>query len=459
MRAAREASAGDLHRALGTWHATAFVVTSMVGTGIFTVPAFVKGAAGNGMAALGVWIVGAALALSGALCYAALATRMPEAGGEYHYLNRVYGPLWGFLSGWISFFAGFSAPIAAASLATVEYAAVIVPGWDPHARLVASLPVTQGAAAAAALVAVFASVHSRGVRASGRVQGALAALVIGTIVTFVVAGIASGHGDWCGLVRGSEGTGMWWVALIQVSYAYAGWNTAAYLAGEVVDPPRTLPRALIGGTLLVVALYLALNVLFLYALPAEAWTPTIAVGYLAAERLFGPVGARIVSAMVALCILGTVSSTTVAGPRVYYAMARDGLGPAAFRRLGLRGRVPAWGTVAQAAVAIMLALTGAFEALLVYVGSALLLFGGLTVAAVYVVARDPTSHAGVFRVPGYPVTPAIFVGLVLVASAHALWERPLPTSAALLTIGAGVIAYMTGRGLGWFERSSAERRS
>lgn len=458
MVAEREIDTEDLHRALGTWQATAFVITSMVGTGIFTVPAFVKVATGNGVAALGVWVAGAGLALCGALCYAELATRMPEAGGEYHYLTRVYGPLWGFLSGWISFFAGFAAPIAAASLATVEYAAAVVPGWSPHDRLLAGLPLTQGAAAAAVVVAVLAGVHARGVRASGRVQGVLAVLVIGTIATFVIAGIASGRGEWRGLVRGSEGTGMWWVALIQVSYAYAGWNTAAYLAGEVIDPPRTLPRALIGGTLVVVVLYLALNLLFLYALPVDAWTPTVAVGHLAAERLFGPVGARIVSAMVALCILGTVSSTTVAGPRVYYAMARDGLGPAAFRRLGLQGRAPAWGMVAQAAVAIVLALTGAFEALLVYVGSALLLFGGLTVTTVYAVARRPASCTGVFRVPGYPLTPAIFVGLVLMAWIHGLRERPVPTSAALLTIAGGIVVYASGRALGWLRRPAGGRK-
>ena len=449
--------AADLHRALGAWQATAFVVTSMVGTGIFTVPAFVKVATGSGVAALGVWVAGAGLALCGALCYAELATRMPEAGGEYHYLTRVYGPLWGFLSGWISFFAGFAAPIAAASLATVEYAAAVVPGWDPHARLLAGLPLTQGAAAAAAVVAVLAGIHSRGVRASGRFQSIVAALVIGTIGAFVVAGIASGRGEWRGLVGGAEGTGLWWVALIQVSYAYAGWNTAAYLAGEVVDPPRTLPRALIGGTLVVVVLYLALNVLFLYALPADAWSPTVAVGHLAAERLFGPAGARIVSAMVALCILGTVSSITMAGPRVYYAMARDGLGPVAFRRLALHGRVPAWGTAAQAIVATVLALTGAFEALLVYVGSALLLFGGLAVAAVYVVARRPVPRTGVFRVPGYPVTPAIFLGMVLVAWVHGLRESPVPTSAALLTIVAGAITYAIGRALGWLGEPARKR--
>jgi APA family basic amino acid/polyamine antiporter len=439
----------SLHRALGPWGATAFVVTSMIGTGIFTVPAFVRAATGNGIAALGVWIAGAGLALSGALCYAELATRMPEAGGEYHYLTRVYGRLWGFLSGWISFFAGFSAPIAAASIAAVEYTAAIVPGWDPTAPALPWIDLDQGALAAAAVVVALAVVHARGVESSGRLQGTIAILVVCMIVGFVTAGLATSRGEWSGIVEGSAPTGAWWVALIQVSFAYAGWNAAAYLAGEVVDPPRTLPRALIGGTLVVVVLYLALNVLFLYALPTGQWVATVTVGHAAAESLFGQGGARVVSAIVALCIFGSVSAMTAAGPRVYYAMARDGLGPAAFRRLGRRGRAPAAATMAQAIVATALALTGAFESLLIYVGSALLLFGGLAVSAVYVVGgtRDPAP--GVFRVPGYPVTPAIFIALVLTAWVYGMQERPIPTGAALLTMGGGVVAYAIGRARGW----------
>ncbi len=286
------------------------------------------------MAALGVWIVGAGLALSGALCYAELATRMPEAGGEYQYLNRVYGRLWGFLSGWMSFFVGFSASIAAASLGAVAYASVVFPKWSPSALLAEGWGISQDAMAAAILVAALGIFHSTGVRPSGRLQTIIAALVIGAIALFIIAGIGSGRGHWSGLTQGSEPTGLWWVALIQVSFAYSGWNAAAYLSGEVREPLRTLPRALIGGTLAVALLYLALNILFFYALPADSWTPTIAVGNIAAERLFGSVGAKWVSAIIALTIIGSVSAMTAAGPRVYYAMSRDNLAPAALSRPG-----------------------------------------------------------------------------------------------------------------------------
>jgi APA family basic amino acid/polyamine antiporter len=447
----------SLRRVLGTWGAAAFVVTNMVGTGIFTVPAFVRTATGNGLAALGVWLVGAGLALCGALCYAELATRMPEAGGEYHYLTRIYGRLWGFLSGWISFIVGFSAAIAAASLGAVAYSAAVVPAWDPTQPLIEGWGISQGAASAAALVAALALFHSSGVRPSGRLQTMLAALVIGAVVLFVVAGVASGRGDWSGVTQGSSPQGTWWVALIQVSFAYSGWNAAAYLAGEVANPLRTLPRALIGGTLAVAAIYLTLNILFLYALPPDSWEPTIAVGKLAAKRLFGPAGAQVVSAIIALTIIGSVSAMTAAGPRVYYAMARDGLAPLAFSRLGQRGGAPTVATLVQAIVAVMLALTGAFETLLIYVGSALLLFAGLTVAAIYVIPRSPAANSSrFFRVPGYPVTPAIFLALTAVAWFQGLKEQPLPTGAALATILVGIIIYFIGRARGWLAKEATD---
>jgi APA family basic amino acid/polyamine antiporter len=448
-----------LRRALGVWGAAAFVITNMVGTGIFTVPAFVRTATGHGLAALGVWLAGAGLALSGALCYAELATRMPEAGGEYYYLTRVYGRLWGFLSGWISFFVGFSAAIAAASLGAIAYAGAALPGWNPQALLIPEWGITQGGAAAAALVIALAIFHATGVRPSGRLQTMIAAVVVGAIIILVIAGIGSGRGDWRGVVSGSEPTGQWWIALIQVSFAYSGWNAAAYLSGEVRNPRRTLPRALIGGTVAVAVIYLALNLLFLYALPADSWQPTIAVGKLAAERLFGVEGARAVSAIIALMILGSVSAMTAAGPRVYYAMARDRLAPAAFSRLGQRSSAPGLAMLVQAGVAAAMALTGAFETLLIYVGSALLLFSALTVTAVYVIPRPAaTDSPRFFRVPGYPFTPAIFLVLVTISWLQGLSESPLPTGAALLTMLIGMIVFFVGRALGWFDRETTQGR-
>ena len=433
-----------LHRELGMWGATAYVVTNMIGTGIFTVPAFVRASTGNGVTALLVWALGGGLALCGAFCYAELSTRMPEAGGEYQYLSRVFSPMWGFVSGWISFLAGFSAAIAAAALGVTAYAASLF-GWQIDQVVIAVPGITLGSLIAASLILLLALFHSLGVRPGGRIQTIIAGTVITGILLLIMAGLLTGRGDWRGVTAPGTGGGTWWIALIQVSFAYSGWNAAAYLAGEVRDPRRTLPRALIGGTLAVALLYLGLNLLFLYAVPAAAWTPSIAIGRVAAERLFGAQGSLVISAIITVTILGSVSAMTAAGPRVYYAMSRDGLAPALFGRLGKSNGAPTVAIFFQALVAIILVLSGEFETLLIYIGSALSLVAALTVTAVWFVRRGGDGGKGVFLTPGYPVTPAIFLGLELTAFLLGLRERPVPTGAALITILTGMAVYLATR--------------
>src|SRR5499427_4856070 len=448
----------QLRRELSVWGASAFVVTSMIGTGIFTVPADVRAATGNGVASLGIWITGAALALFGAFCYAELATRMPKAGGEYQYLLNVYGRPWAFIGGWITFFAGFAAPTAASALKVVEYFSHLAPGWDPNAPLIGGLDITQGSAVAALLPLLLALPHSIGVRPSGQMQTTLATMTVGAIVVFIVAGVSSGRGDWGGVTQASQATGAWWVALIQVSFAYSGWNAAAYLAGEVAEPRRTLPRALIGGTLAVAVLYIALNLLYFYALPAESWRESLAVGQEAAERLFGVPGGKLVSAIITVIIVGSISAWTASGPRIYYAVARDGLAPSIFGRLGKRSQAPIVAIFTQAAIASVMALTRKFGELLLYVGSALLLISALTVAAVYVVrlapGDDPKRN---FSVPGYPFTPAIYILLVILSWIQTLREQPKPAVYALATIAIGVAVYYLGRAWGWIAAAPKTR--
>lgn len=443
-----------LKRDLTSWGAGSFVVTNMIGTGIFTIPAIVRLETGSGFAALTVWIAGAALALCGALCYTELATRMPQAGGEYHFLTRVYGPVWGFLSGWASFIVGFSAAIAAASIGASAYIAAIIPSWNAQNPLLPGLGVTQGAGLAALLVLALTFVHSRGIRPGGRLQGSLAGLTLAAILFLVVAGVASGKGDWSGMWTSTSSGGSWWVALIQVSFAYSGWNAAAYLAGEIKRPGQTLPRALLGGTGVVAVTYLALNVLFLFAIPVGSWEAgsgggvEIAIAQEAAERLFGPAGARGISVLIALAIVGSISAMTAAGPRVYYAMGSDGLAPRFLSRLNSRTGAPTAALLAQGALASMLALTGAFQALLIYIGSVLLLFNGLTVAAVYRARRLSPSSGG-FRIPGYPVTPLVFLAAVITAWVQGLMQAPKPTGAALATVAAGAVFYSLAKTRGW----------
>lgn len=436
-----------LVRSLGWLAAAAFVVTNMIGSGIFTVPAFVRVAAGSAPAALAVWVAAGVLGLCGALCYAELATRMPDAGGEYRYLERVFGPLWGFLSGWTSFVVGFSAAVAASALGVVAYLSPLVPGWDASRPALAG--VTQGAVAAAFLVLCLTAVHCARVRSSGRFQAVLAGLVILTVGGLVAGGVATGRGDWQGLVAGGAPRSSWWIALVQVTYAYAGWNAAAYMAGEIRDPRRSLPRALLLGTVFVILVYLVLNMLFFYALPAADWEPTIAVGQLAAARLFGRGGSLLVSAIIALAMFGSVSAMTAVGPRIYYAMARDGLAPAVLGRVSDQGRVPVLAIVAQGLLAATLALTGAFEALLVYIGSSLLLFNALTVAALVRLRGRQTPPPDVFRTPLYPLPAVVFVGVTVAAWGNGLLQAPVPTGAALATLAAGALVYAVARRRGW----------
>jgi APA family basic amino acid/polyamine antiporter len=447
--ASRAPHPDGLIRTLGPFAAGAFVVTNMIGSGIFTVPAFVRVATGSALGSLGVWLAAGLLGLCGALCYSELATRMPRAGGEYRFLSEGFGQLWGFLSGWTSFVVGFSAAVAASALGVTAYVAPLVDGWEPDALLFGG--VTQGSAAAAALVLTLTLVHCIGVRWSGGVQTTLATLVLGAIGVLVLTGFAGGNGDWSGLTAAAEPGSNAWVALLQVTYAYAGWNAAAYIAGEVARPRRNLPLAILGGTLFVIVAYLLLNALFFYAVPEAQWEPTISIGAVAAERLFGEGGALAVSGVIALAMFGSVSAMTAVGPRIYYAMARDGVAPRFMARTSEHGVAPVPAIVAQGVLAALLALTGAFSALLIYIGSSLLLFNALTIATLFVVRRRGLGGDGaVFRTPLHPAPAMVFIGVTLAAWINGLLGAPVPTGAALGTLSLGAGIYVVGRRRGWF---------
>jgi APA family basic amino acid/polyamine antiporter len=443
-----------LLRTLGVLAAGAFVVTNMVGSGIFTLPALVRVTTGGALASMAVWVAAGLLGLCGALCYAELATRMPDAGGEYRYLERAFGPLWGFLSGWTSFVVGFSAAVAASALGFAAYLDPLLPGWDAGASISGGLQISQGSVLAAAIVLGLTVIHSVGVRSSGRFQSSIAIAVVAAVWVLVLVGFASRAGSMTGLTAQAPAQGSWWAALLPVSYAYAGWNAAAYMGGEVRDPGRTLPRAIIGGCLFVMFLYVAVNALFFYAIPEAQWEPTIAVGQVAAERLFGAGGSLVISAVIALAMFGSVSAMTAVGPRIYYAMARDGLAPPRMARLSAGGRVPVTAIVAQGVLASLLALTGAFEALLIYIGSSLLLFNALTIATLFVFRRRGGATPA-FTAPLFPLPAVVFLAITLAAWGSGLAATPGPTIAALATLAGGATVYAVGCKLGWFERGGA----
>ena len=424
-------------RRVGAATAAAVVVSSMIGTGVFTTTGFLVRDLGSAPAVLAAWAVGGVLALCGALSYAELGAALPRNGGEYQLLGRIYHPAVGFAAGLVSLVVGFSAPLAASALAFGHYLAALLPGLSP-------------AWAGVAVVLALAAPHALDVRLGGRLQTAATALEVALLLAFGVAGALLGDPSRLAVraVPGLEGggAGAFAVALVYVSFAYAGWNGAVYLAGEVRDPSRTLPRALLLGTALVGGLYLLVNAVFLAAAPAGDLAGVVEVGHVAAVRLLGPGAGRALSALIALALASSVSALLMAGPRVYEAMGRDY--PAlAFLARRTRGGGPAAAVALQAGMALAMIATASFGALLVYVGFTLSLVSGLAVAGVVVLRRREPDLPRPYRAFGYPLTPALFVGLSGWMVARALLERPGSSWAGLATIAAALALHrVLGRG-------------
>ena len=428
MRVADETPSADAARRVGGATATLLVVASMVGTGIFTTTGLLVADLGSPAAVLAAWVTGGALALCGALSYGELAAALPRNGGEYQILSRVYHPAAGFAAGLVSIVVGFSAPLAASALAFGRYLSAVVPGVPPLL-------------AGAALVVVAAVPHAMNVRLGGRVQVAVTVAGIALAAAFVAAGAARGHAGW--LLGGERWTfaaavtPAFAVALVYVSFAYSGWNGAVYLAGEVRDPSRTLPRALLLGTAFVMALYLALNAVFLASAPPAELAGVVEVGHVAAVRLLGPGAGRALSALVAVVLAASVSALLMAGPRVYERMGRDY--PAlAFLALRTRQGGPAVAVAIQAGLALSMMATSSFAGLLVYVGFTLSIVTGLAVAGVIVLRVREPALARPVRAWGYPLTPLLFVALSAWMVVHALVRNPASSWAGVATAVAGV---------------------
>jgi APA family basic amino acid/polyamine antiporter len=445
--------ASSLLRSVGAITATSVVVANVIGGGIFTTPGFLARDLGSPQAVMGIWVLGAVLALAGALCYSELGAAYPEAGGEYVYLREAYGPLAAYLNGWICFFASFSAPIAAACIAFAAYVAHFLPAASPdYVLLTLDLGGRQwrlGGGHVTALAALWAltAIHVTGVRRGGGMQVALTAGKVVALAALVALGFAAGAGDWGNFASGPQGAlpaealRNLPVSLIFVLYCYSGWNAAAYLAGEVRDPHRNIPLSLLTGTVIVSLLYMGINAVFLYGLGIEGMSGVLQVGEKASLALFGESATRVVAAGMALSILASASAMILAGPRVYYAMASDGLFPKRFATIHPRYGSPAASIVMQSAWTSVVLLSGSFEQLIVYSGFVLTLFSALAVAAVIVLRLRRPNLSRPFRVPFYPVTPLIFVGFSAWILLFTLRGRPLESLLGIATALAGIPFY------------------
>jgi len=443
----------SLDRTAGPLFATCIVIANVIGAGIFTTPGFLARDLGSPFAVLSIWLIGAMLALAGALSYSELGAAFPEAGGEYVYLREAFGSLWGYLSGWTSFFAGFSAAIAAAAIGFAAYLSYFVPGLAPGNLLwsgqIGPLPLRFSAGQIVALFALWALsfAHITGRSRSGQLHVLLTAGKVLSITALIVLGLWLGRGQWGNFQSGSEGIlppGVFRngaVSLIFVLYSFSGWNAAAYIAGEVRRPNRVIPLSLLAGTGIVTVLYLGLNILFVYGLGINGMSGVLQVGEKASLALFGPKAAGVVSAMMALSILASASAMIVAGPRVYFAMASDGIFPKKLATVHALYGSPAPSIVSQALWASVLILTGTFEALLVYSGFVLVFFSAMAVAALIVLRVRRPELERPFQVPLYPFTPAIFIGFSFWILTYTLWGRPKESSLGIVTVLLGLPLY------------------
>ncbi|MBU4285675.1 MAG: amino acid permease, partial [Verrucomicrobia bacterium] len=330
-----------MRRQLGLTDCILLVIGTMVGTGIFLTTGSVAGVLHSPYLVLVAWLLGGFFALAGALTYAELSACFPQSGGHYVFMREAYGPFWGFLDGWLSFVVSFPCFLAFMAMGLSEYAGFFCPALTAEHAVIrfslagAAVTIHGGHLTALAVITVLTVLNCLGLRAGRNVQNTLTVLKIGCLVFLPALIFASGKGSWShfafpedvfsgGLFPAMAG------ALIGVTFAYSGWDASTYMAGEVRRPRQSVPRSLAVGTVLVTALYLIFNLALLYQVPASRMSVTGNVTQEAAEGVLGRAGAGITSGIVLVTILGAINATIMIGPRVYYAMATDGL---FFRRL------------------------------------------------------------------------------------------------------------------------------
>ncbi len=426
-----------LQRGFGLSTSTYVVIASMVGTGILVSPGYMMASLQNYPLIFGLWALGGVLAVCGALCVAELAAALPRAGGEYVYLREAYGSMPAFLSGWTSFFLGFSAPLAVAGYICALY-------------LLEPLGLTERVdvrIAAAAIILAVTLPNLLGHRQSAWTQNLTTLLKLALFVALVIAAFLRGGGRLAHLAEGQPvgqvdlGTAA--TQLFYVMFAYSGWNAATYLAGEVRNPAQTLPRSLLLGTALVVVLYLAVNLVFAYAVPLADvnFENAEQVPQLAVANLFGARAANVFSVMLGLAFLATVSAFIITGPRVYYAMAKDGLFPSLAAHTSSKAGVPYCAMLLQSICAVVILFVTDFQNLYRYASVGLSLFALLFIGAVYVLRWRRPDMDRPFRLPGYPVVPAVFMIVTVFMAVFAFWLWPKPSLFSLGSILLGIPAY------------------
>ncbi len=433
----------QLERRLGLFPVTNIVIANMIGAGIFTTSGLLMADLRNPMIMIFLWIAGGVIAFCGAFAYSRLGVAMPHAGGEYLFLSRLYHPMIGFLSGWISFIVGFSAPIAASAIGFSEYFVRAFPAIIVLENPVPFLsPVTIKKGLALLAILLFTAIHLRGIEFGAKVQNYLTVLKVALIVGLIAIGFAWGDGDINHLTSGGSYTydfGGWktiGLSLMWIMFAYSGWNASTYIGSEIRDPSKNIPLSLLIGTGSVILLYFLLNLLFIYAVAPQNMSGVISIGGLAVGTLFGRSMETVFSLLISFALFSSLSAFIILGPRVYYSMAKDGYFFRFVSNVNPANNVPSKAILLQSGLSIIMVLSGTFDQILTYMGFSLGIFPILAVLGVFKLRKVKHEHLG-SAVP--PIVYAITGTLILLL---AFFERPAESSFALLTVLAGIPAFL-----------------
>ena len=448
-------AAGELSRGLNLWDTTLLVIGLVVGGGIFLTPASIAKALPDGRWILAVWIVGGLLSIAGGFVYAEMGAMIPKSGGMYVYIREAFGDLPAFLYAWVAYWVILAGADAAVAVGFAEYFSVFFPGLSTSRVLFTLGPasITAGQLVAVSAVLVLTATHYVGVKEGARVQGLFTSMIILALLWIAVggllvpapAGVTPTPYPAIPLTAAAFGT-----AMVAVFWTYYGWNEIVAAAGEVANPRRNLPIALLVGTGLITLLYVGVNAAFLKAMPPEEMARTAQPAAAAATRLFGPSASYVISLAITAAALGCLSAGIVPGPRIVYALSKDGLFPAAFSRVHPRFRTPAFALVVQAIWMSLLCLSGRYNELYTYATFAVILAYAATGIALFIFRRRRPDLPRPYRCWGYPVVPALFVGSSILLAANTIREQPRETLFCLAILLLGLPVYF------WMRRRSRE---
>ncbi len=432
----------QLLRVFGLFDVTSIVIGGIIGSGIFMVPAEIAAAVKSPLLMLAVWVVGGFLSFLGALALAELGAALPEAGGIYVYLREAYGSFISFLFGWTLFFVIDSGAIATLAVA---FSANYLPYFIKMSPLMTKM-------AAVIFIVFLATVNYFGARQGGNLQNLLTVIKIVGIFGILAAVFLSGKGNPANFVTpGVVGFSLdllssFGVALIATFWAYKGWETATYSAGEVKNPEKNLPLGILIGLFGVIIIYLLANLAYLYILPSSAIATSDRVAADVMMVAVGPLGASIISLIILFSILGSANQNMLCSPRVYYAMAQDKLFFKAIARIHPRFKTPYVSIIAISLWSIVLSLSGTFDQLFTYVIFGEWIFFGLTVAAVFILRHKKPDLPRPYKTWGYPWAPALVVLAALAISVNSLIKQFINSMAGLGIIFLGVPAYLYWKG-------------